>query len=374
MYCLCLALLMHLAVSGQTSVEFQLYAPTLPDTAVVYIVGNDAQLGSWNPAAMRMERMGNHKWLHTLSAAPGQALEYKYTLGAWEREGLDAQGQVQGNHRLQPKADVVVHDTILKWLDGQRPAPTGQVTGELRYHRDLRPVGLHARDVVVWLPPGYAADGKHRYPVLYMHDGQNVFDPKTSSFGKDWQVDETCDSMIRAGSMPAMIVVGVYNHGPDRRAEYSPGVQGTAYMNFLIHQLKPLIDSTYRTRPDRKHTYVGGSSMGGLISFMLCWEHPEVFSKAICMSPAFQFLHFDYLPTVTNDHGKRRKVQWYIDNGGKGLELELQPGVDAMRKALEATHYRAGKSYFYMSDPEAEHFETAWARRMPRALELLLMK
>jgi predicted alpha/beta superfamily hydrolase len=358
-------------LQAQISVEFRLHAPSLSDTAAVYIVGNDLQLGNWDPARVRMERIGDHVWMHTLSLAVPQGLEYKYTLGSWEREGLDAQGLVRPNYRLRPVADSIVHDTVLKWLDGQRPAASGQVTGELRYHRNVQPAGLPARDVVVWLPPGYAADSKRHYPVLYMHDGQNVFDPKTSSFGHDWQLDETCDSMIRAGRIAPMIVVGVYN-GPDRRAEYSPGEKGVAYMAFLVHQLKPLIDSTYRTRPDRKHTYVGGSSMGGLISFMLCWEHPEVFSKAICMSPAFQFLHFDYLPYVTDDHGKRRKVQWYIDNGGQGLEIELQPGIDAMRAALEAKGYREGKAYFWVSDPEAEHFETAWAKRMPKALALLL--
>ncbi len=368
--CICLGFGWNLA--AQVKMEIRLHAPGLPDTAAVYIVGNDPQLGNWNPAQVRMSSLGAHKWVQNVVVAPGQALEYKYTRGSWEREGLDALGKVRPNFKLQIQQDAVVNDTIFHWLEGKRPEPSGQVTGELRYHRGLHPTGLATRDVVVWLPPGYAAGSKRRYPVLYMHDGQNIFDPKTSSFGKDWQVDEACDSMVRAGRIPPMIVVGIYNHGPDRRAEYSPGEKGAAYMNFLIHQLKPLIDSTYHTLPDRKHTYVGGSSMGGLISFMLCWEHPEVYSKAICMSPAFQFLHFDYLPHVVGDQGKRRKVQWYIDNGGKGLELELQPGIDAMRKALDAKGYRAGKDYFWVLDAEAEHFETAWAQRMPGALELLL--
>ncbi|HEX2900069.1 MAG TPA: alpha/beta hydrolase-fold protein, partial [Bacteroidia bacterium] len=361
------------ALPAQRTLSLHLHAPSLPDTARVYVAGNAGALGNWDPAKVMLQAQGHHNWMLTLDLPDNAPVEYKYTLGSWEREGLDALGKVRPNFRITDPTQGAAHDTIPQWLDGQRPAPSGQITGTVRYHLGLQPVGLARRDVVVWLPPGYAANPKARYPVLYMHDGQNVVDPKTSSFGVDWQVDEACDTLIRSGKIPPMIVVGVYNSG-DRRDEYSPGEKGAAYADFLIQQLKPLIDKTYRTQPDRKHTYVGGSSMGGLISFMLVWEHSEVFSKAICMSPAFQFPGFDYLPAVTQAPGKRHKVAFYIDNGGQGLEITLQPGVDAMRKALADKGYREGKDSFWVIDPDAEHFEAAWARRMPNALVLLLGK
>ncbi|MBK9449913.1 MAG: histidine kinase [Bacteroidetes bacterium] len=356
---------------AQRNLTLHLFAPGLPDTTKVYVAGNAEALGGWNPGKVMLQFQGQSNWKLVVQLPDNSPVEYKYTLGSWEKEGLDAQGKVRTNFKITDPAQTVAFDTITRWLDGKRARPSGKVTGELHYHRDVQPVGLAKRDVVVWLPPGYAENSKRRYPVLYMHDGQNLFDPATSSFGVDWQVDETCDSLMRAGKIPPMIVVGVYNSS-DRRAEYSPGEKGTAYVHFLIHQLKPLIDSVYRTDPRQKSTYTGGSSMGGLISFMLVWEHSDVFSKAICMSPAFQFLQFDYLPTVNQDQGKRRKAVWYIDNGGKGLEITLQPGIDAMRKALVDKGYREGKDFFWVIDPEAEHFESAWAKRMPKALELLL--
>jgi enterochelin esterase-like enzyme len=120
-----------------------------------------------------------------------------------------------------------------------------------------------------------------------MHDGQNIFGPVTSSFGTDWSVDETADDLIKKKSIEPVIVVGIYNTS-DRLKEYTPGEKGTAYMDFVVKTVKPLIDSTYRTKPDRKNTIVGGSSAGGIMSFMLVWEHADVFSKAFGMSPAFR--------------------------------------------------------------------------------------
>jgi enterochelin esterase-like enzyme len=163
----------------------------------------------------------------------------------------------------------------------------GQITGTLRYQRALKGAGIKDRDLVVWLPPDYEADQTRRYPVIYMHDGQNILDSVTSSFGTDWSVDETADDLIRKKSIEPVIVVGIYNTS-DRMKEYTPGDKGTAYMDFVVKTVKPLIDSTYRTKADRKNTIVGGSSASGIMSFMLVWEHADVFSKAICMSPAFK--------------------------------------------------------------------------------------
>lgn len=362
--------LLSLSLFAQSQVTLHLHAPTLPDTTQVFVAGNQAALGNWNPARVTMASAGNHNWTLTFEAS-GEA-EYKYTLGTWGTEGLGPDAKVGGNLRLDPASASHKYDTVHHWLNGVRPEPQGQVTGTVRYHLNVQPKGLAARNVVVWLPPGYSSTARKRYPVLYMHDGQNVFDPKTSSFGVDWQADETCTRLIQQGNIPPIIIVAVYCNGPERREEYSPGTKGTAYMDFLIHQLKPMIDSTYRTQTKPKHTYVGGSSMGGLISFMLVWEHPEVFSKAICMSPAFQFLKFDYIPTVEGTATPPQKVQWYIDNGGMGLERELQPGIDAMFVALREKGYRSGKDYFWYQEPEAEHNEAAWAKRLPIALKLLI--
>src|SRR5690606_28646700 len=149
-------------------------------------------------------------------------------------------------------------------------------TGTVVYHRNLTADSLKPRDLIVWLPPGYEKTSK-RYPVLYMHDGQNVFDPATSSCGGDWRIDEIADSLIRSKQMDPAIIVGIYNCS-DRMEEYVPGAKGRAYMDFVANTVKPLIDQYYRTRPGAKHTLTGGSSAGGILAFMLAWEYPHVFS------------------------------------------------------------------------------------------------
>jgi len=206
-----------------------------------------------------------------------------------------------------------------------------------------------------------------------MHDGQNLFDPASSSFGVDWQVDETCDSLIRLQIMEPVIVVGMYNT-PDRTAEYTPGIKGTAYMNFVVNTVKPFIDANYHTMQDPKHTLIGGSSAGGIISFMLAWEYPEVFSGAICMSPAFKIENIDYVKTVKAYQGEKKDLFFYIDNGGVGLELRLQPGIDEMIDALEQKGYNEGSDFIWIHDAGAKHSESAWALRLPKALMLCLSK
>jgi len=158
--------------------------------------------------------------------------------------------------------------------------------------------------------------------------------------------------------------------------EYTPGDKGTAYMNFVVNVVKPLIDSTYRTKPDRMHTLVGGSSAGGIISFMLAWEHPEVFSKAICMSPAFKSLSpggWDYTHTVRESKGKK-PIFLYLDNGAIGLDSQLQPGIDAMLTALKSKGYTEGKDFVFLRDPNAKHSEADWAKRFPNALMTVLRR
>jgi len=249
----------------------------------------------------------------------------------------------------------------------------GQVTGTLVYHESVMGEGLRNRDIVVWLPPGYEDDTDQHYPVLYMHDGQNIFDPATSYAGVDWAIDESVDRLIRSGTIEPMIVVGIYN-SEDRTPEYSPGEKGTAYMNFVIHTAKPLIDSTYRTRPERQHTLVGGSSSGGTISFMLAWEHPEVFAGAICMSPAFKvgpgndFSVFDFIGYFEATREQPRDAFFYIDNGGVELDAILHPGIEEMLESLGHWGYQEGEDWVFIHDPKAKHFEAAWAKRFPDAL------
>jgi predicted alpha/beta superfamily hydrolase len=252
----------------------------------------------------------------------------------------------------------------------------GQITGTVTYHPAIHANDLQERNVIVWLPPDYGVDPDQRYPVLYMHDGQNIFDPSTSYLGIDWQIDETADALIRAGEIPPVIIVGIFNTS-DRTLEYTPGAKGNAYMDFVVNTVKPMIDSTYLTLTEREHTFVGGSSAGGMISFMLTWEYPEVFSKAICMSPAFRNpegfnYQFNYITTVQSTINPPQNVFFYIDNGGLDLDSILQPGIDEMLLSLDAIGYKLGRDFVFVKDENATHNETAWAKRFPEVLKLIV--
>lgn len=358
-------------------VTFILTSPDLPSDTSVYITGGLEQLGNWNPGKVKMDSKGDHTWTKTIVIQGPLSLEYKYTLGSWEREGADATLARLSNFVADVSKDKTVKDTVLFWTKaGPKRINRGQITGTVRYHRALKGAGIKDRDVVVWLPPGYEADKNLRYPVVYMHDGQNIFDPVTSAFGTDWSIDETADDLIKKKSIEPVIVVGIYNTS-ERMEEYTPGDKGTAYMNFIVETVKPLIDSTYRTRPDRKNTIAGGSSAGGIMSFMLVWEHGDIFSKAICMSPAFQSLApgaWDYARIVQTSNGKKNDVFFYMDNGGVGVESQLQPGIDEMLSALKAKGYEEGKDFVFVHDPAAKHSEADWAKRFPNALMLVLSK
>jgi predicted alpha/beta superfamily hydrolase len=360
-------------------VTFVLTSPDLPDDTSVYITGGIEQLGMWNPAKVKMDSIGGHTWSKEIQVSRPMSVEYKYTLGSWEREGANANGAPLQNLAAKITKSTTIKDTILFWTRTGRHKVVvrGQITGTVKYHRGMKGTNIQDRDVIVWLPPDYETDKKPRYPVVYMHDGQNVFDPATSSFGVDWQIDETADALIKKKSIPPLIVVGIYNTS-DRFKEYTPGEKGNNYVNFIVNTVKPFIDSTYRTKRDRKNTIVGGSSAGGIISFMIVWEHPETFSKAICMSPAFKSpsslsMNFDYVKIVAGSK-KREDIFFYIDNGGVGLESQLQPGIDEMISTLKVKGYKEQKDFVYLVDPAARHSEADWAKRFPNALKLVLQK
>jgi predicted alpha/beta superfamily hydrolase len=353
--------------------SFVLYAPGLADTSSVFISGSLNQLGNWNPSRVKMEFVGSQMWKKEIVVEQVVSVEYKYTLGSWDREGVNTMGLPLPNFSVTLAQGMSVIDTIRLWKNGSSRRINGQVTGTVKYHRAVKGVGIKERDIIVWLPPGYDPSAKKRYPVMYMQDGQNVFDPVTSAFGTDWEIDETADSMIRRGSITPLIIVGVYNTA-ERNVEYIPTDKGKLYREFLAFTLKPFIDSTYKTKQGKKYNFIGGSSAGGILAFMMDWEYPGLYSKAICMSPAFRLpgssqMGWNYVSTVKEDT-RRKKVFFYIDNGGIALEQKLQPGVDEMLKALTDKVIRQ-EEILCCFRPTAKHSEEAWHSRFPYALKLV---
>ena len=293
-------------------------------------------------------------------------------------------------------AALLVMGSPIMLADGiAAPSPvTGAgVTGTVVRYADMPSANVASRNVDVWLPPGYGKDPDKRYPVLYMHDGQNLFDPATSYGNVDWAVDEVMTDLIEKGAVREAIVVGVWNT-PKRRDEYMPqrpvhgkikfnvpgaedldaaDIVSDRYLAFLVKELKPFIDAAYRTLPGRADTFVMGSSMGGLISQYAMSQYPDVFGGAGCVSthwPAGNGIALDdfaaHLPDpatpqvlVRLRHRHARRAVRAVPETGR-----RDPAQGRLRRRPELDHAKKFEG--------AEHSEKAWRLRVDQPLVFLL--
>ena len=203
------------------------------------------------------------------------------------------------------------------------------LTGDIRAHKNFHSKILNNdRDVLVYLPPGYDATKSRRYSVLYLHDGQNLFDGATSFIaGQEWRVDETAQTLIATGKIEPLIIVGINNAGKDRINEYTPaedakyklGGKADLYGRMLVEELKPFIDTHYRTKRDAKHTGLGGSSLGGLASIYLALKYSSVFGRAAVVSPSVWFANKQIVHSLEALR-KKPKVRIWMDSEQKREE------------------------------------------------------
>jgi predicted alpha/beta superfamily hydrolase len=362
-----------LIAQEKVKITLEITTPTLDDSSIVYVTGNIEPLGFWKADKIPMKKISKEKWIYEFITDKNEQIEYKFTKGNWQTEALGNDLSIPRNNILIASKDTTVTKTIINWRDKFNFKVEGQVTGKVDYYKNFVIDGLRPRNIFVWLPPNYETEKDKRYPVFYMHDGQNLIDPKTSNTFHDWRVDEVADSLIRNNEIEPFILVGI-NNTDDRANEYNNTELGKLYMKLIVEKIKPFVDKNYRTLADAKNTAVGGSSMGGLISMICVWEYPNVFSKAACISPAFRINSIDYVKVVKDYSGEKKNLLIYIDNGGKGLETLLQPGIDSMIDVLNQKGYKENKDYFVFIDDQAEHNETAWAKRIWRPLKLFFGK
>jgi predicted alpha/beta superfamily hydrolase len=263
-----------------------------------------------------------------------------------------------------------------EWIDypGDLDGPEHTVVGTMKALAQLESPQLgNRRDILVYLPPSYNRS-QRRYPVIYMHDGQNLFD-RATSFGEEWEVDQTLEAASRDGL--EAIVVGIPNLGSERLNEYSPwhdrkhdqGGKGNAYLDFIVHTLKPIIDRDFRTRPGRESTGIAGSSMGGLISLYAFFKHPETFGFAGVMSPALWFAGHSVFPFIKERPFVPGRV--YLDVGTSEGSDELHD-VRRLKELLTQKGYKTGRDLLFVVEMGGQHNERAWARRLRRELHFLL--
>jgi predicted alpha/beta superfamily hydrolase len=261
--------------------------------------------------------------------------------------------------------------------------PKHTLTGNIKRHRAFPSKILgNRRDVLVYLPRGYRSLSRRRYPVLYLHDGQNVFDAATSFAGVEWGMDETAGRLIKENLIEPLIIVAVANMGEERVDEYAPtrGVidakakrkkrsKGLAkkYARFLMDELKPYIDRKYRTNPDAKFTGLGGSSLGGLATLAIGILYPHAFSRLMVMSPSIWWDDFAIYRLVDSIEQKPPLKIW-LDTG------TAEPGWEQARellKRLVEKGWKLPKDLQYMEAQSADHSEAAWAARVEPALQFL---
>jgi predicted alpha/beta superfamily hydrolase len=259
-------------------------------------------------------------------------------------------------------------------LDAERPH---SLTGDIRTHANVHSRFLeNDRTVLIYLPPAYEPATADRYPVLYLHDGQNVFDQATS-FGDEWRVDETAQELITAGRIEPIIVVGVYNTGDRRIDEYTPtpapegdiGGHADDYGRMLVEELKPFVDETYKTLPDAANTAMGGSSLGGLLTMHLGLRYPNVFGKLAVLSPSVWWDDRVILRDVEAIPEKRGQRIW-LDAGAREGERVIADSR-RLRDALVAKGWTLGEDLAYFEAPDGEHNERSWAARVGPVLEFL---
>jgi len=260
-------------------------------------------------------------------------------------------------------------------------------TGDLRLHEFRSRIFRNTRFLRVWLPPGYddLQNAARRYPVLYLNDGQNLFEPSTSFTGVEWQVDETADRLIRENVIPPVIIVGIDNAARDRVREYMPHrslhpmivrVQGSRYPSFLFKEVMPFIARNYRVATGPENTGLGGSSLGALISLYTAAVRPGVIGRLLLESPSLWASNRQMIRQSREVKRWPERIFTAIGTAEAGRADRDQSTVDDVRE-LAAILRRAGlddRNLKLLIDHGATHHESAWARRFPDALRFLFGK
>jgi len=249
---------------------------------------------------------------------------------------------------------------------------------DLRKHEQFRSRFLrNQRDLIVYLPPGYREQPQRRFPVLYLHDGQNLFDGATSFIpGMDWHIGQTADDLIRSGAVQPLIIIGIYNVGKARIDEYTPtkaprlgGGRADRYAKFLMQEVMPFIQQEYRALSDSRATGMGGSSLGGLLSLYLGVKYPKSFGRLAALSPSVWWNQRVIHRFAAAAPVEPRPRIW-LDVGTKEGP-RIVHDVEEFRDVLLQKGWQLGKDLHYQRVEGAGHNEAAWARRVGPFLQFL---
>jgi predicted alpha/beta superfamily hydrolase len=368
------ALLFTLSVASQQKVRIEISAlpSNSPGNSSIFIAGS---FNSWNPQNKNFQFQKNEKGYFLELSLNAGSYEYKITRGGWDKVECNKEGKDVGNRLIKVEADANVEISVEGWKDlfassSQPKKSTANKNVRIIDTAFFIPQLNRTRRVWVYLPPTYNSSTK-KYPVLYMHDGQNVFDDATS-FSGEWGVDEALDTL--GLKYRECIVVGIDNGGDKRLNEYCPydfslnGIaannkanvgEGGKYVDFLVMTLKPFIDKKYRTLKDSKNTFTAGSSMGGLISMYAVLKYPKVFGGAGVFSPAFWVG-----PKIFDDiksKGKKVNAKIYFYAGDE----EGESMVPMTLRAFNEMHRVSKSKMCEVIRAGGKHNEARWRTEFP---------
>ncbi len=371
----CLLAMMLIPAWGFSQQRVTLIIDSLPQKAGAkyFLAGN---FNMWNPGDTSFQfQKDQNKYAITFSL-PGGHYEYKITRGNWSTVEEHADFKPMSNRVLELKSDTTIHLKIGAWADA-RPGGNAMVTHSTTAQVHIMDTAFYmpqlhrSRRIWIYLPKGYEHT-KKRYPVLYMHDGQNVFDAATS-FSGEWGLDEFLDSLRK--SCKKVIVVAIDNGLSKRMNEYNPWEfmnfgkgEGDAYVDFLVNTLKPYIDKNYRTLSGQSNTSIAGSSMGGLISMYAVLKYPNTFGSAGIFSPAFWTASGIDSTVLADAAGLKTKLFFYV--GGK----EGDSMVPDMLRIIKEVRSRDKTPVKQVIDPDAKHNENAWRNHFPEFYKWVFCK
>ncbi|MEM9546268.1 MAG: alpha/beta hydrolase-fold protein [Bacteroidota bacterium] len=329
----------------------------------IYLAGN---FNNWNPMDSNYLLLSNEEGLFRVTFTPPHGkLEFKFTKGSWNEVETQANGEDVSNRVLTYDGGPQTHFlTIEGWKDEltsiQNKKSTSASNVLIMREDFFMPQLNRNRKIWIYLPPDYETTQKH-YPVLYMHDGQNLFD-QSLAFSGEWEVDESLNEVFQNGDS-GVIVIGIENGDTHRIDEYTPwqhpkygGGNGHNYVNFIVKTLKPYIDKVYRTKPDRVNTGIMGSSLGGLISFYAAMKHQDVFGKAGVLSPSFWYS--DEVYDWAEREGKVYDMQFYF-LGGEMESKTLIDEINAMVTVLKMAGFEQDEIKM-VTRSDGKHNEQFW--------------
>jgi predicted alpha/beta superfamily hydrolase len=365
-----------------------------PRVDAIYLAGSLSVVGSWRPDGVRLgRRESDGSYAGSIELETGQALEFKITRGSWGTVEKNADGSDRPNRTIVVDAGTKrIEVTVERWAQQGATKPSSPtVIGTLKLHEIDSQALKRRRTIRVWLPEAYGAEPNARFDVLYMQDGQNCFDRATSAFGREWEIDETLTRLIDERAVRPLIVVGIDNGGADRIDEYTyekasttapaglrlRGGRGAEYARFLLGEVKPFVEKQYRVNTGQAHTFIGGSSLGGMVSLEIARRHPGKFGGVIAMSPTLRWGERALAEDLERDGGGLAGARIWIDMGTRELgddprAAERNEQLVAEARRLDAALGRQSIERRLLVVERAEHNETAWAARFGQAITYVL--